>query len=117
LPGESVEFAEEQQVLGGGQFVVEGALLGQKADAESISRGVVAARAAGDPHRAAEWLEYAGRRGNRRALAGTVRPEQADHFAAVHFERDAVHREAVREANANVMKGENGAHGRRIAGA
>jgi hypothetical protein len=94
---EAVQPAEEIEVQGGRQLVVESRRLGQDADSRADVVGRVAdvepIDRCGPLGRLDERCEHA----DRGRLAGTVRPEQAEHLPATHGQIDATDRPAIPE--------------------
>ena len=90
-PPQAVDAAEEAQVLGDGEVVVEAEALAHVPDpplhALGVLRDVHAEHEAGAGGRPEQPAQHADRRG----LAGAVRAEEAEDLALVHGERDPVH--------------------------
>lgn len=93
--GQTIERAEEAHVVPCGQLVVQRQFLRHQAEAPPGGIGVGAHRGTGDGDAAGIGLGGAADHAHSRALAGTVGPQQAQHFAGMNGERDAVDRLAV----------------------
>ncbi len=87
---QAVERAEEGEIFAGGEFVVEGDVLGHEAEAAFHGVGLGAHDSAFDAHFAAIGAEQAGNHGDGGGLAGAVGSEEADHFAGMRGEGDFV---------------------------
>src|SRR5262249_41571971 len=85
-PRESVQFAEEREILERGEFVVDRGFLRHEPDALRERARIGCAVAPFDGDRAACRVEYTGRNRECAAFAGAVRPEQPDDLAAANFE-------------------------------
>ena len=107
---QTVEAAEEAQVVGAADLLVEGDGLRRQAERPPILRvawvpveGLV--READHPF---VRFEQTDRHVDRRRLAGAVRTQQPEHFAGLHFEGQVVDRAQVAEGLADMVEHEHG---------
>src|SRR5262245_3352716 len=92
-PGEAAEVADQREVLGRRQMGVQVRLFGDVADSPLTTNRVLGHADAVEMERSGAWLEEADHHVDGRALAGSVRPEVAQDFAAANLEAYLVDRE------------------------
>ncbi len=90
---EVVETADHLEVLGAGQVVVDGRVLAGEPDPLANLGRMAEYVDSGDARRALVGLQQRGQDPHCRRLAGTVRPEQAEHDPGLHAEVDPVERD------------------------
>ncbi len=79
----------ELQVLGRGQISIERRVLEDQADVAADVVTLADDVVTGYAGPAAGWLDQRAEHVDRRALAGAVRPEEAEHLGGADFEADA----------------------------
>ena len=105
---EVVEGAEQAEVVVGGEFLVEGEVLGDVADLPLGGAGVGGDGLAADFDATGVGAEDAAGDGDRGGLAGAVGPEQAEALAGGDGERDVADGDEVAVALVDVVDEEHG---------
>ena len=105
---QAVDAGEEAQVLPHRQFGIEREALRHVADPRARRGGCVQQVQAGDLGAAAGGRQQAAQHAEGGGLAGAVRPQQAEDFAALHGEADVVDRDESAEAAHQVVHFDGG---------
>jgi hypothetical protein len=104
----AVELRRQHQVLVHREVAVERRHLGQVADAGFRRHRFGQQVHAADADRAARGREIARQHLHRGRFPGAVRPEEAEHLAALQFQREAVDGDMAAEAAGEPARGDRG---------
>ena len=89
--GQSIQRAEQAQVVARRELVVEREILRHQSDSSLHGIGIAAEPHAVDRDCAVIGCDQSGNHRHRRRLAGAVGPQQTDELSAFDIERDAAH--------------------------